>query len=123
MATCKECLHIGVCGGFTPTDLDRDVFDYCREGRTEDIPDIEKRCNSFDDKSKYVEVKRGEWIIKKRHSDSENSYIDSGYYAGAFCSECDYCVHESLGGYAYPTLKTTNFCPNCGAAMRGVKNG
>ena len=66
-----------------------------------------------------VEVRRGEWIVKKRHTDSENAYIDGVYYAGAFCSECDYCIHESLGSYGYPTLKTTNFCPNCGADMRG----
>ena len=69
-----------------------------------------------------VEVGRGEWIVKKRHMDSENSYIDGVYYAGAFCSECDYCIHESLGAYGYPTLKTTNFCPNCGADMRGKKD-
>lgn len=47
MATCKECLHNEVCSGFTPTDLDRDVFDYCQKGITEEIPDIEKRCSGF----------------------------------------------------------------------------
>jgi hypothetical protein len=45
-----------VCGGYTPTDLDSDVFDYCREGRTDEIPDIEERCNGFKDKSRYIEL-------------------------------------------------------------------
>ena len=54
--TCKDCLHNGVCGGFTPTDLDRDVFDYCRDGRTDEIPDIEERCNHFQNKSRFIEV-------------------------------------------------------------------
>lgn len=56
MATCKDCIHHGVCGGFTPTDLDHDVFDYCREGRTDEILDIEQRCNHFADKSRFVEL-------------------------------------------------------------------
>ena len=54
--TCKDCIHYDVCGGFIPTDLDRDVFDYCREGRTDEIPVIEERCNSFKDKSRFVEL-------------------------------------------------------------------
>ena len=53
---CKDCIHYEVCGGFTPTDLDTDVFDYCREGRTDEIPDIEWRCNSFKPKSRYIEL-------------------------------------------------------------------
>lgn len=58
MATCKECLHYEVCSGFTPTDLDRDVFDYCRKGITEEIPDIEKRCSDFKNAADVVEVVR-----------------------------------------------------------------
>ena len=58
MATCKECLHIGVCPGFLPSDLDKDVWSYCREGRTDEIPDIDKRCNEFKDRSRFVEVVR-----------------------------------------------------------------
>ena len=65
MATCKKCLHNGVCGGFVPTDLDRDVFDYCREGRTDEIPDIEERCDSFQDTVDVVAVKRGEWVLNR----------------------------------------------------------
>lgn len=54
--TCKDCLHYDVCNDFIPSDLDRDVFDYCREGRTDEIPDIEERCNGFKDKSRYIEL-------------------------------------------------------------------
>ena len=58
MATCKECLHIEVCEGYYPTDMDKDIFHYCREGRGDEIPDIEKRCSSFKDCSRFVEVVR-----------------------------------------------------------------
>ena len=54
MATCKDCLHYDMCSGFTPTDLDRDVFDYCRKGITDEIPDIDERCSNFEDKSRFV---------------------------------------------------------------------
>lgn len=53
---CKQCIHYDMCGGFTPTDMDSDVFEYCREGRTDEIPDIEERCNSFKDKSRFIEL-------------------------------------------------------------------
>lgn len=54
--SCKDCVHYEVCGGFTPTDLDKDVFDYCREGRSDEIPNIEERCSSFKPKSRFVEL-------------------------------------------------------------------
>ena len=54
--TCKDCIHNKACSGFTPTDLDSDVFDYAREGRTDEIPDIEERCSSFADKSRFLEL-------------------------------------------------------------------
>ena len=53
---CKDCIHYDMCDGFIPSDLDKDVFDYCREGRTDEIPDIEERCTSFKDKSRYIEL-------------------------------------------------------------------
>ena len=66
MSNCKDCIHYDVCGGFIPSDLDRDVFDYCKKGKTEEIPDIDERCNSFKNKADFAEVKHGEWI--KEHS-------------------------------------------------------
>ena len=54
--TCKDCIHYDVCNDFIPTDLDSDVFDYCREGRTDEIPDIEERCSSFKDRNRFIEI-------------------------------------------------------------------
>lgn len=56
--TCKDGIHYDACSGFTPTDLGQDVFDYCRKGIADEIPDIEERCNSFEDKADFVEVVR-----------------------------------------------------------------
>ena len=46
--TCRDCLHYEACGGYLPTDLDKDVFDLCRQGRTDEITDIDKRCSDFE---------------------------------------------------------------------------
>lgn len=56
MATCKDCLHLEACCGFLPSDLDKDVWDLCREGRADEIPDIEERCSNFKDRSRIVEL-------------------------------------------------------------------
>ena len=58
MATCKECLHNGVCGGYLVSDLDKDVWDYAAKGKTDEIPDIEERCNSFKSTADVVEAVR-----------------------------------------------------------------
>ena len=73
MSTCKECLHIDACGGFTPTDLDADVFDYCRKGNTTEIDMM--RCQiiqlyGYGDKVAPKEIwtftkKFVEWIQKQ----------------------------------------------------------
>ena len=47
MATCKECVFYGHCSGYLPSDLDEDIWHYCREGRTDEIPDIDRRCSDF----------------------------------------------------------------------------
>lgn len=53
--TCKECYHYDACAGYLPSDLDKDVFDYCAKGIADEIPDIEERCSSFKDKSSVLE--------------------------------------------------------------------
>lgn len=94
--TCKDCIHYDMCGGFIPSDLDKDVFDYCRKGRTDEIPDIEERCNSFKDKSRYIELpcKVGDTVYK------------IGTYP--WPSECGECEHFMPGGFGDPCecLKT-----------------
>ena len=64
--TCKDCLHYEVCGRCIPSDLDIDVFDFCRDGRTDEIHDIEERCNCFKDKSEWVHLpcKVGDTLYK-----------------------------------------------------------
>lgn len=48
-----------------------------------------------------AEVKRGEWIMKE-------TMIRSPFAKNAYCSEC---LEETARAY--------NFCPNCGAKMKG----
>ena len=54
MANCKDCIHYDVCGGYTLTDLDYDVFDYAKKGIPDEIPDIEERCAGFKNKADVV---------------------------------------------------------------------
>lgn len=52
--TCKDCIHYDACGGFIPSDLDSDVFDYCSKGIADEIPDIDERCSNFESKADKV---------------------------------------------------------------------
>ena len=54
--TCKECYHYDACGGYLPSDLDKDVWDLCAKGKSDEIPDIEDRCSEFKDKSLIFEL-------------------------------------------------------------------
>ena len=59
----------------------------------EEMPTIEER-------------KKGRW--KRR-------VVDSGFNADWVCSECKYRLKTDFVNY--------NYCPNCGADMRGNENG
>ena len=60
------------------------------------IPFLDSSC------SKWKGADRtGHWVSK------------DGVYGVAYCSECDYELHSN----------DTNFCPNCGADMRGEQDG
>lgn len=79
MATCRDCYHYHACGGFTPSDLDKDVWDLCAQGKADEIPDIEDRCTEFKDKACIVELhcKVGEtlWAWQKfYHCDDYHIY-------------------------------------------------
>lgn len=56
-----------------------------------------------------VEPKRGYWIESHEHI-----YVGNGVkeWTSWYCSECD-----------APNDKPTDFCPNCGADMKGGKDG
>lgn len=53
--TCKDCIHHDICLGYLPSDLDKDVWDLCVQGKADEIPNIEERCDQFKDKSKFIE--------------------------------------------------------------------
>ena len=69
--------------------------------------------------SAQPEPKKGEWILM--------SDADGEYYA---CSECGeelpYCSETPTWDKPYPrkqSIDKTDFCPNCGADMRGEQDG
>ncbi len=112
MSKCKDCFHYDVCSGFTPTDLDADVFDYCREGRADEIPDIEKRCNGFKHKADVVEVRHGKWVPHEfeQHNGYDGCRQESYCYLKPTCYRCSLCGR--IEEYQEP------YC-NCGAKMDG----
>lgn len=63
------------------------------------IDDVSK---AFDMAIKALERQHGEWI-----EDEEQNHVEITFH----CSECGY--------KAWGIEETTNFCPNCGADMRG----
>lgn len=75
MATCKECLHYEACGEYLPTDQDEDIWHYCSEGRSDEIPDIDERCSGFQDKTQFVKVVRCK----------ECKYLNRKTSVGGFC--------------------------------------
>lgn len=88
MATCKECLHYEAC-----------VLNEAYWVKH----NADQTCSVFKDKTKYVEQKRGKWIV-----------VDGdGSWRFDRCSIC----HKRMDyvNYALPD----NYCPNCGAKMDG----
>ncbi len=64
-----------------------------------------KKCVHFKNKANVVEVRHGKWRMRK-------AIIFDSELVGYNCSECN------------TTWDTeTNYCPNCGAYMRGEKSG
>jgi hypothetical protein len=70
-----------------------------------------------------VEVKHGEWVAYE----CEESYGDGIGEKATKWYKCSECGTDALGRcyedeyYSYPLR--TNYCPNCGADMRGKTNG
>ena len=59
------------------------------------------------EKTPSIEPKRGEWI------QTSNDWIDGT------CGARYYPIHCSICNYSTYDDSATNFCPNCGADMRG----
>jgi hypothetical protein len=65
-------------------------------------------CLKFKNKSDYAEVKHGEWYL-----------IDECSNEGVYCSVC----HKKVYKIYYGNIKVmSNYCPHCGAKMRGAKD-
>lgn len=62
-------------------------------------------------------VVHAHWVIEKRHSVSQNPYMDDNYHIHASCSNCGFVVDSRNLGFGYADLKTTKFCSECGAHM------
>ena len=94
MAKCKDCLHMELCA--------RD------ERLTEFSPEQEALCVMFADRSRYVLREKGEWKPKLEYDFDVSEDVVCGF-------------HCSLCGAYFPYVD--NFCPNCGADMRGDIDG
>lgn len=104
MATCKDCVHVGVCRF---KDLPAPLSDsYIRESEC-----IEKRCGDFKDRSRFVELNIAKKIKHTPDIDKMREFHKLGLGKGMgersifwTCSNCKLWV--SLAH---------KFCPNCGA--------
>ena len=57
-----------------------------------------------------IQPKKGEWIQTDEWKETVDGFERWGYFEK--CSKC---------GYVFKELEIDNFCPNCGADMRGEK--
>ena len=81
---------------------DTDVVGADREKYSWGLGLIESYINDIEElPSAQPERPKGKWVEKPH------------VYGVAYCSLCDYELH----------INNTNFCPNCGADMRGDQNG
>ena len=92
MATCKECLHYEACAGWV------DNPNY--------VLSIAPICESFADRTMYVEQKQGRWEIMHDDYDCE-------------MMQCSCCGAEFYDGDNDTVDCLHNYCPNCGAKMDG----
>lgn len=91
MATCKECLHYEACGEYLPTDQDEDIWHYCSEGRSDEIPDIDERCSEFQDKTQFVKVVRCKDCQYQRPLNRKDAYEN------LFIDGCVWCLEDDDG--------------------------
>lgn len=91
MATCRECLHVDVC---------KWVF----------LPEIAEQCVDFKDKTKYVEQKRGHWILVAENSTGD-IYV---------CSVCNFPHNPNKRDVELVRVEEEpDYCCKCGAKMDG----
>ena len=89
MSTCKDCIHEKACKQMLVSAFGYEV--------SENYKGNAENCDTFKNKADYALVKHGKWV-KDRNKRT--------------CSICGFLYLENG--------KTTfNFCPNCGANMKG----
>lgn len=90
--------------------LDTMLYEMAGTGYQSIAMDVIKYAPTAD----VVEVKRGEWIKKFKYSHGYDDYYNTE------CSLCGYKAEKSGVG---DKLSLDNYCPNCGADMRGENDG
>lgn len=93
MMTCKDCLHFNVCGKLIWCERDGSIV-----------------CDDFTDRSRYVVREKGEWVLVH----VKPGYFKPGGNRPWLCSKCGRVISWKLDN------PKENFCPNCGADMRGA---
>ena len=106
---CKNCFHFQVCANVLKSQL------LIRENM---LSEENPKCEHFIPAADVVEERHGEWEITKKVLHSSNPYMGDDKYVRVNCSECDCCIQETRGGYGWPKIITSNYCPDCGAKMR-----
>ena len=96
MTHCEKCIHYDMCKE-EHDNLDGTVLSFFPHNSD---------CHFFKNKADFEEVKHGEWYQhnKKEHGDT--------------CFYCSVCEKMALSDCLEWEL--TNYCPHCGADMRGV---
>ena len=94
---CNKCIHYNVCCDWTSKEA-IDATDEAVENGTC------SGCNHFKPTADVVEVRHGEWVVKKLN----NPFYESK--KAPHCSECNYMCFIRY-----------DYCPNCGAKMDGER--
>ena len=134
--TCEDCVHYGVCYHIEHYGRDIETDEPCEEFKSDDV----------------VEVVHGEWNLEvcSFYADNWDESIELCVYILASCSNCgekhhqhqvfskhlyapedadddfrfdqEYEKSKALEEFKQKGYKFQNYCPNCGADMRGEKN-
>ena len=115
MATCKQCVNYDDCCGYIPTDLDKDVWDLCAKGLSDEIPDIENRCSGYrgpEDWEQYVKLVHAEWIDRYG-----NKYANHLWRCSACGENALWSFKVDELGHAVEHQDLSDYCPHCGAKM------
>ena len=103
MATCKDCLHEKACFGMLEAMGYKVSTDY--KGAAD-------RCDTYTPKSRYAEVKHGEWIVEEFPAEVGTKKVS-----------CSNCGRFEYKGKSWDVKEDAlPFCSNCGADMQGGCN-